>query len=42
VSGSQSPDNSTALRWPLKQELLQLADICDKVAINIEDRMTAG
>ena len=25
-----------------KQELLELADICDKVANNIEDRMTAG
>ena len=27
---------------PRKQELLELADICDKVADNIEDRMTAG
>jgi len=26
----------------IKQELLELADICEKVAINIEDRMTAG
>ena len=26
----------------IKQELLELADICDKVANNIEDRMTAG
>ena len=26
----------------IKQELLELADICDKVADNIEDRMTAG
>ena len=26
----------------IKQELLGLADICDKVANNIEDRMTAG
>ena len=26
----------------IKQELLQLADICDKVANNIEDRLTAG
>jgi len=26
----------------VKQELLELADICDKVATNIEDRMTAG
>jgi hypothetical protein len=26
----------------IRQELLQLADICEKVAINIEDRMTAG
>jgi hypothetical protein len=25
-----------------KQELLELADICDKAADNIEDRMTAG
>ena len=25
-----------------KQELLKLADICDEVANNIEDRMTAG
>ncbi len=27
---------------PTKQELLELADICDRVANNIEDRMTAG
>ena len=26
----------------IKQELLELADICDKVANNIEDCMTAG
>jgi hypothetical protein len=26
----------------VRQELLELADICDKVANNIEDRMTAG
>jgi hypothetical protein len=26
----------------VKQELLELADICDKVANNIEDHMTAG
>ena len=26
----------------IKQELLELADICEKVANNIEDRMTAG
>jgi hypothetical protein len=26
----------------IKQELLELADVCDKVADNIEDRMTAG
>ena len=26
----------------IKQELLELANICDKVADNIEDRMTAG
>ncbi len=26
----------------IKQELLELADICDKVANNIEDHMTAG
>ena len=26
----------------ITQELLQLADICDKVANNIEDRLTAG
>ena len=26
----------------IKQELLELAEICDKVADNIEDRMTAG
>jgi hypothetical protein len=26
----------------IKQELLELADVCDKVANNIEDRMTAG
>jgi len=26
----------------IKQELLELADICDEVANNIEDRMTAG
>jgi hypothetical protein len=26
----------------IKQELLQLAEICDEVANNIEDRMTAG
>ena len=26
----------------IKQELLQLAAICDKVANNIEDRLTAG
>jgi hypothetical protein len=26
----------------ITQELLELADICEKVAINIEDRMTAG
>ena len=26
----------------INQELLELADICDKVATNIEDRMTAG
>jgi hypothetical protein len=26
----------------IKQELLELADICDEVAIKIEDRMTAG
>jgi len=25
-----------------KQELLKLADICDEVANNIEDRMAAG
>jgi len=25
-----------------KQELLRLADICEEVANNIEDRMTAG
>lgn len=26
----------------IKQELLELADVCDKVADDIEDRMTAG
>jgi len=26
----------------LKQELLDLAEVCDEVANNIEDRMTAG
>jgi hypothetical protein len=26
----------------VRQELLELADICDKVANNIEDHMTAG
>jgi len=26
----------------ITQELLELADICDKVANNIEDHMTAG
>ena len=26
----------------VKQELLELATICDEVANNIEDRMTAG
>ena len=26
----------------IKKELLELADICDEVADNIEDRMTAG
>jgi hypothetical protein len=26
----------------IKQELLELAAICDEVANNIEDRMTAG
>jgi hypothetical protein len=26
----------------IKQEFLELADICEKVANNIEDRMTAG
>jgi hypothetical protein len=26
----------------INQELLQLADICDKVANNIEDHLTAG
>ena len=26
----------------IKQELLELAVVCEKVAINIEDRMTAG
>jgi cytidylate kinase len=26
----------------IKQELLELADICEKVANNIEDHMTAG
>jgi hypothetical protein len=26
----------------IKSELLELADICDKAANNIEDRMTAG
>jgi hypothetical protein len=26
----------------IKQELLELADVCDKVAEDIEDRMTAG
>ena len=26
----------------IKQELLELADVCDKVANNIEDRMIAG
>jgi uncharacterized protein Yka (UPF0111/DUF47 family) len=25
-----------------KRELLELADVCDKVANNIEDHMTAG
>jgi uncharacterized protein Yka (UPF0111/DUF47 family) len=25
-----------------KQELLELAEVCDKVANSIEDRMTAG
>ena len=30
-------------RDPLsKQELLELADVCDEVANNIEDRLTAG
>jgi len=26
----------------IKQELRELADVCDEVANNIEDRMTAG
>jgi hypothetical protein len=26
----------------IKQELLELADVCDNVADDIEDRMTAG
>jgi hypothetical protein len=26
----------------IKQELLELADICEKVANNIEDHLTAG
>ena len=26
----------------IKQELLELATVCDEVADNIEDRMTAG
>jgi hypothetical protein len=26
----------------IKQELLELADVCDEVADNIEDRMIAG
>ena len=26
----------------LKQELLDLAEVCDEVSNNIEDRMTAG
>ena len=26
----------------IKQELLELAAVCDEVADNIEDRMTAG
>ena len=26
----------------IKQELLKLADICDEVANNVEDRMAAG
>jgi len=26
----------------IKKELLELADVCDEVADNIEDRMTAG
>jgi hypothetical protein len=26
----------------IKQELLELAEVCDEVANNIEDRLTAG
>jgi hypothetical protein len=31
-----------ALDALIKQELRELADVCDEVANNIEDRMTAG